>query len=59
MLIAMYYYCLHTAVSCENIFFFNKNLAFAPLPLRLNGGLLTHADKKNKGSLGSHPPVQT
>lgn len=55
----MYYYCLHTAVSCENIFFFNKNLAFAPLPLRLNGGLLTHADKKNKGSLGSHPPVQT
>lgn len=50
MLIVMYYYCLHTAVSCENIFLFflNKNLAFAPLPPRLNGGLLTHTDKKNK-----------
>lgn len=32
MLIAMYCHCLHTAVSCKNIFFEHKNLAFAPQP---------------------------
>lgn len=39
----------------KTFFFLNKNLAFAPLPLRLNGGLLTHTDRKNKRPLWLPP----
>lgn len=42
--------CSHTAVSCKNIFFKYKNLALVPLPMRLDGGLVIHADSRPSGS---------
>lgn len=42
-------YCLHIQLSAVKTFFFgHKNLAFAPSPPRLDGGLRTHADKRTQ-----------
>lgn len=57
MLIEVDCYSLHTAVSCENILFLDTKIwLLPPFPPRLDGGLLTHADKKDTDSLCTGDP---